>query len=148
MRADNSGHLVAAARRRSEDARRRTVTALRRMDAAGNAISFDAVAKQAAVSRSWLYTQPDIRAEIDRLRQRRRPTSGPLVPDRQRTTDASLHRRLSAAHQRIRELHEDNQRLRTALAEALGQNRDVTKRTTGRDTPKRQKTSRSIGPCS
>lgn len=148
MRADNSGHLIAAARRRSEAAHRRAVAALRRMDAAGSAVSFEAVATQAAVSRSWLYTQPDLRAEIDRLRQRRRPASGRLVPDRQRMTEASLQQRLVSANERIRDLHADNQRLRIALAEALGANRDVTTRTTRRDTPNRQETSGSIGPCS
>ncbi len=148
MRADNSRHLIAAARRRSEATHRRAVTALRRMDATGHAVSFDAVAKQAAVSRSWLYTQPDIRAEIDRLRQRRRPASGPLVPDRQRITDASMQRRLATANERIRELHEDNQRLRRALAESLGANRDIIGPATGRDTPRRHTTSRPIGPCS
>jgi hypothetical protein len=35
MRADNSAHIIAAARRRSDDARRRAVTALRRLDADG-----------------------------------------------------------------------------------------------------------------
>jgi chromosome segregation ATPase len=148
MRADNSGHLIAAARRRSEAAHRRVVTALRRMYATGGPVSFDTVAKRAAVSRSWLSTQPDLRAEIDRLRQRRRPASGRLVPDRQRITDASLQQRLVSATERIRKLHADNQRLRTALAETLGANRDVNTRTAGRDTPMRGDTSRSIGPGS
>lgn len=34
MRADNSAHIIAAARRRSDDARRRAMTALRRLEAA------------------------------------------------------------------------------------------------------------------
>ncbi|TDU01672.1 hypothetical protein EDD99_0035 [Streptomyces sp. 846.5] len=32
------------------------------------AVTFDAVAKKADVSRSWLYGQPDLRAEVERLR--------------------------------------------------------------------------------
>ena len=35
MRADNSRHIVAAARRRAEQARQRAITTLRRMDATG-----------------------------------------------------------------------------------------------------------------
>jgi hypothetical protein len=62
-------------------------------------------------------------------------------------TDASLQQRLVSATERIRDLHADNQRLRTALAEALGANRDVPTRTAGRDTPKREETSQSIGPA-
>ncbi len=148
MRADNSRHLLAAARRRSEDARRRTVTALRHMDRTAGAVSFDTVARQAGVSRSWLYTQPAIRAEIERLRARRNPVPAHPVPERQRISDASLRSRLAEANARVRELQQDNQRLRTALAEALAANRDPTRRPGRRDTPTRQETSRTIRPCS
>ena len=123
MRADNSRHLIAAARRRSGSAQRKAAAALRRMDANGIAISFDAVAAEAGVSRSWLYTQPDLRAEIERLRHRRSPHLTPTVPRRQRATDASLMRRLEVAGERIRDLQAENARLRSALAEALGTNR-------------------------
>lgn len=75
MRADNSHHVIAAAHRRSAATRKRAVTALRRMDGAGTPVSFDAVAREARVSRSWLYGQPDLRAEVERLRVRNRPTS-------------------------------------------------------------------------
>lgn len=140
MRADNSRHLLTSARHRSEDARRRTTAALRRIDGTGGPVSFDTVARQAGVSRSWLYTQPAIRAEIERLRQRRSPAATRPVPERQRISDASLRSRLAEANARVRELQAENQRLRTALAEALGSNRDLTHRRGGRDTPARQET--------
>jgi hypothetical protein len=53
MRADNSRHVIAAARRQATATRKRAVAALRRMDKAGLPITFDSVAKQARVSRSW-----------------------------------------------------------------------------------------------
>jgi hypothetical protein len=126
MRADNSHHVIAAARRRSEEAQQQAAIALRRLDSAGRAVSFDAVAKEARVSRSWLYTQPHLRAEIERLRQRQRSSPSRIIPDRQRASDPSLKARLTAAHERIRELQAENRRLRTALAEALGTNRVAT----------------------
>jgi Family of unknown function (DUF6262) len=125
MRADNSRHLLASARRRSEDARRRTLATLRRIDSTAGPVSFDTVARQAGVSRSWLYTQPAIRAEIERLRERRSPLPARAVPQRQRISDASLRSRLAEANARVGELQAENQRLRTALAEALGINRDL-----------------------
>ncbi len=146
MRADNSHHLLAAAQRRSQDAHRRATTALRRMDNAGAAITFDAVAREAGVSRSWLYSQPDLRGVIERLRDRQRPASGRGLPDRQRGTDASLLRRLELAAQRVRELEQDNKRLRRALAEALGERRADTPSGSGHDTPA-QRFSDIIGPC-
>lgn len=125
MRADNSRHVIDAARRRSQATQQRAVEALRRMDNGGISISFDSVAKEAGVSRSWLYTHSKLRGEIERLRGRRSSTSGGLIPDRQRISDPSLVRRLETANERIRELQSDNRRLREALAEALGTNRAV-----------------------
>ena len=52
MRADNSAHIITAARRRSDDARRRAVTALRSLDAHGQPVTFSTVASAAGVSRS------------------------------------------------------------------------------------------------
>lgn len=125
MRADNSRHVIDAAHRRSQATQQRAVAALRRMDNAGVIVTFESVAKEAGVSRSWLYTHTELRGEIERLRGRRNPTASRLIPDRQRISEASLVRRLEAASERIRELQSDNRRLRDALAEALGENRAV-----------------------
>lgn len=123
MRVDNSSHVIDAARRRSHATQERAVAALRRMDNAGVVVSFKSVAKEAAVSRSWLYTQTELRSEIERLRERRHSMANRPIPDRQKISDASLVRRLEAASERIRELQCDNRRLRDSLAEALGANR-------------------------
>jgi hypothetical protein len=137
MRADNSRHLITAARHRSEQTRQRAIAALRRLDATGQPISFDAVARQASVSRSRLYTQQDLRTEIQRLRQRHPAATPAPPPDRQRASELSLLRRLEAATARIRHLEADNQQLRDALARALGERRAAgTSRQTSRDTPK------------
>lgn len=129
MRADNSAHLIAAARQRSAATRRRAAAALRRLDSAGRPVSFDALAREAQVSRSWLYAQPDLRAEIERLRgHHRQPPGRQPIPSRQRATEPSLRARLELATQRVRELQADNRQLRDALAEALGERR--------RDTPR------------
>jgi hypothetical protein len=136
MRADNTHHLTEAARRRAQATRRRAVAALRRMDTSGLPITIDALAREAGVSRSWIYSQPDLRAEAERLRARPRPTTRGAVPDRQRSSDASLLQRIEVATQRIRELETDNKRLRDALAEALGERRTASSREPQRDTPR------------
>jgi hypothetical protein len=123
MRADNSHHIVQAARRRGEYTRAKAIQALRILGNSGQAVTFEAVAAQAGVSRSWLYAQPDVRAEIERLRHARRRAPASPVPARQRSSDASLLRRLEAANERIRRLTEDNKSLRERLALALGEQR-------------------------
>jgi hypothetical protein len=142
MRADNSHHVIAAARRRAEQTRQRAVTAIRRLDVTGQTINFDTVAREAGVSRSWLYTQNDLRAEIERLRSRRSPTNAPAVPHRQQASNTSLLRRLEAATERIRRLETENNELKDALARALGQQRaDNIQGTSGRGP------TQMIGPC-
>jgi hypothetical protein len=124
VRADNSGHIIAAARRRADDARRRATAALRRMDSSGQPVTFSTVAAAGGVSRSWLYAQDDLRGQIERLRARQQHApASPPVPDRQRATPASLLRRLEAATTRIRALESDNRQLRDALEHALGEQR-------------------------
>ena len=147
MRADNSHHIVAAARRRATTTRRRAIATLRRMDNAGQEISFDAVAREGQVSRSWLYNQPDLRAEIERLRARRQPApAGQRLPDRQRASDASLRRRLEVMTDRNRQLEAQNRQLREALAVALGEQRAASIVGRPGDTPKK-KSQPVLGPC-
>lgn len=86
--------LAVAARQRHELTRSKAIRAVRELDNAGQAVTFDAVARHAGVSRSWLYTQPDLRAEVERLREATRRAPRPNVPASQRATDDSLLRRL------------------------------------------------------
>lgn len=123
MRADNSEHLITAAKRRHELTRAKAIKAIRELAQTGEPVDFPTVAVRAQVSRSWLYTQPDIKTEIQRLRTLGHRSRQAPIPARQRSSNASLHRRLEIANSRIRELTEDNQRLRRQLAEALGANR-------------------------
>ena len=147
MRADNTHHIVTAARRRATATRHRAIAALRRMDNAGQLISFDAVAREGQISRSWLYNQPDLRAEIERLRARRHPgPTGHRLPDRQRASDASQRRRLEVATERNRQLEAENRHLREALAVALGELRAASIVGQLGDTPIK-KSQPIIGPC-
>jgi hypothetical protein len=123
MRADNSHHLKAAARRRALATRERAVRALRRFDAAGEPVTIDTVARTAQVSRSWLYSQPDLRAEIQRRATVSNRAGSVSVPARQRASDASLRQRLQTATERIRQLTAENRQLRQQLAVALGERR-------------------------
>ena len=116
--------LVEAAARRHELTRAKAIQALRELDRAGTPVTFAAIATAAGISRSWLYTKPDI---SDRIRRLRGKTDGAgsagAVPAGQRVTDASLRARLAAALDRNKQLADDNARLRRQLARALGEQR-------------------------
>ena len=65
MSPDNSIHLATAAQRRHENTRIKAIAALHDLDQAGAPINFAAVAEH-GISRSWLYTQTDLKDEIRR----------------------------------------------------------------------------------
>ena len=124
MRADNSIHLTTAARQRHEHTRAKAIAAMHELDRAGALLTFESVARHAGVSRSWIYTQTDIKDEIRRLRDLNRRQPSTPIPAPQRASDDSLRQRLEIANRRNRELADENQRLRRQLAHALGQLRD------------------------
>jgi hypothetical protein len=118
--------LCEAAAQRHELTRSKTVQALRELDRAGTPVTFAGVAQAAGVSRSWLYTQPDISSQTHRLRQKTNDAgSAGAIPAGQRSTDASLRARLSAALDRNKHLADENARLRRQLARALGDQRSA-----------------------
>ena len=139
--ADNRHHLAAAAARRAAATRERARAALQRLDRAGEAVTFTAVAAAANVSRSWLYRDPDLRAEITRLREAHRPATGVTLPAAQRASEASLQRRLEVTLDANRALRAENTQLREQVALALGEQRAATATRPARD-------GRIIGPCS
>ena len=118
--------LSEAAVRRHELTRAKAIQALRELDRAGAPVTFAGVAQAAEVSRSWLYTQPDISGQIRRLRQKTDgASSAGAIPAVQRATDASLRSRLAAALDRNKQLADENARLRRQLARALGDQRSA-----------------------
>jgi hypothetical protein len=116
MRPEAAVPLAAAAKRRHELTRAKAIQAIRELDRAGTAVTFTAVAGQAQVSRSWLYSQPDICQQIRQLRETTgRSTTAP-IPASQRASDTSLLRRLQTAHAENRRLSSECAQLRAEIA--------------------------------
>ncbi len=115
--------LAANARRRSEQTLQKAQAAIAAMAASGDAITVASLARNAEVSRSWIYTQPELRERIEQLHQ-----SAPARPPRSaaasRASLDSLKNRLDLAHQRIGQLREENQQLRREVEYLHGQLRD------------------------
>lgn len=130
MPADRANRLVEHARARHEQTLHRARAALTSMADNGDAITVALLAGKAGVSRSWIYTQPELREHIEQLQQ---ATTRPGAPRREaadHASEESLRRRLTLAHQRITQLRTENQQLRESLARAHGQLR-VARETAG-----------------
>lgn len=118
MPAEPRTPLTESARRRHQETSSRARQALRDFEATGQPVTYAKIANAAAVSRAWFYTQPDIRAAIERLRDLNGRSTNAPIPTRQRSTERSLIRRLEAAHRRNQHLSREVTELRDQLAAA------------------------------
>ncbi|EKX63749.1 transposase [Streptomyces ipomoeae] len=116
--ADNTAALAEATRRRSERARHDAEQAISAARHSGGRTSFAAIAKTAGVSRSWLYTQPDLVTAIRQLQNRQPATER---TGSQPASVASIQRRLEAALARIKQLRAENSDLVRRLETAYGE---------------------------
>jgi hypothetical protein len=121
--ADSTGHLRRAAQARHEATTARAEAALRQMHEAGQPVTFRGVAEAAGVSRAWLYRQPALRGEIDRLRSAHPAASHPQHPAPPRGSEESRQRRIEALLEDNTRLRAENTRLHRQVAVLLGERR-------------------------
>jgi cell division protein FtsB len=126
--ADNRAALARARRHDSRTKRVRARHALQEMIAAGQQITFAAVARHARVSVSLLYADADLAAAVADARDRQRQaglqrTWG--LPTRSLVTEQSLRADLANTHEQLRQLHNDNTALHQRLERSLGTDADA-----------------------
>ena len=124
MSAEGVSALRSAAATRSLEAEQRARQALNALDEQGELITFMAVAARANVSRQFLYSHGELRAEIDQLRgkQLRAPSR---LPERERASEDSVRARLRATLDENKRLRDEMVGLREELAIAHGQVREA-----------------------
>ena len=114
--------LKAARAKDSELKRRRTLAALKALEASAESITFTAVAKAAGVS-TWLVYAEGIREHIDaaRHRQAHHGAAPAPTPSAQRTTTSdSLRTDLAIAQEQIKTLRAERDKLQQRLRLQLG----------------------------
>jgi len=116
----NTTAIIAYANRRREQKRKGVEDAITALLREQKPINFNTVAKAAAVSKAYLYSQLDLRERIEALRQQ-----GVEQMVRERVTrstgktDASRDLVILAKDQRIKALEEENRKLKQQLKVAL-----------------------------
>jgi hypothetical protein len=120
---DRVQRLREAAQARHDTTLQRAEDTVQRLANRGETVTFRQVADAAGVSRSWLYQQPALRAQINQLRGR--PTSGnhAAVPTAEQATADSLRQLVHTYRAEINRLRAENQTLREQLARRLGAER-------------------------
>jgi hypothetical protein len=119
-RADNSAFLAQANARRHQAALAAAHHAIDQLRREGKPVTYAAVAHAAGVSRTWLYSQEQIRDLISDLRQHEPPAAALTA---QRASTSSLRQRLDTACAEITRLRTENRSLRDQLARQLGLHR-------------------------
>jgi hypothetical protein len=126
----NTTGLAKAGDRRSERAVARARQAISRLDRAGEPVSFQSVAREAGVSRQFLYSHDKLRGEIERLRAAHLEAAE-AIPAPQRAGEASLKARNQMLLDENRRLRAEVAGLREELAGAWGELRALQRQRPG-----------------
>jgi hypothetical protein len=113
----------AAATKRTANAEARVRKALRAIAASGEEVNFVAVAAAARVSRQFLYSHPELRAEVEQLRAQTLAVA--RLPARGSASDGSARHRLRAALDDNQRLRDENRLLKEELSIAHGELREA-----------------------
>ena len=116
----NTAGLAEAAERRSERTRDRVRKTIARLERDGEPVSFQLVAREAGVSRQFLYAVDALRGEIERLRAAHLE-AGDAIPPVERSSEVSLKARNQMLLEENRRLREEVAGLRDELAGAWGE---------------------------
>jgi len=116
--ADNTAILREAAQRRSRQAREHAEKAITAAHRTREPVTVASIARAAGVSRSWLYTQPDLITAIGQIKD---GAPSPARTGPQPAATASLQRRLETALLRIKALRAENADLARRLETAHGE---------------------------
>ena len=118
----NTSGMVAHAHQRREEKRKRVEETIAQLLREQQMITFHSLAKAAGVSKTYLYSQSDLRERIEALRQQAmeqvvRERAARPAPGK---TDASKDLVILAKDRRIKELEAENRQLKKQLQVALG----------------------------
>lgn len=115
----NTSGLSAHAKQRAEGKQQQAEQAISKLLRENKPVNFNAVATSAGVTKAYLYSHPKLRDRIEALRASQRNN---LIPQRAHSerTEGSREMLLAAKDRRIRELEQENQRLKEELKIALG----------------------------
>jgi Family of unknown function (DUF6262) len=120
IRARRTAVLTAAAKAKSEAKAASADQAIRRLVKRGEPVTFQAVQREAGVSHAFLYGNPDLRAQIERLRAQARPQQ---VPPGDSSSDNTIIQALTSQISHLKKQHRhETQALRAALEQAHGEN--------------------------
>ena len=103
----NTTEIVRLAKQKSQKTREKVDKAISKFSIEGKAINFNSIAKEAKVSKSWLYKEQDIRQRIESLRKRQITSIIVSKSEKSSRSEGVLVKTLKT---RVKELEEENKK--------------------------------------
>ncbi|EHT91027.1 transposon-encoded adenyltransferase AAD [Staphylococcus aureus subsp. aureus CIGC348] len=114
----NTTEIVRLAKQKSKKTREKVDKAISKFSIEGKVINFNSIAKEANVSKSWLYKEHDIRQRIESLRERQNNSKCSLKnPRKVLVRRKSLIKTLK---RRVMELEKENKKLQNQIQKLYG----------------------------
>ncbi|MHB1555180.1 MAG: DUF6262 family protein [Acidimicrobiales bacterium] len=119
---ERAEQLRRAAQARHDTTLAKATAALHALVRTGDPVTFGGLARTAGISRSWLYRQPELRHQIEQLRQSVH-LSRTRAPRAQQASDDSNRQKIALYRAELARLQDENRSLREQLARKLGADR-------------------------
>ncbi|CAI7726703.1 DUF6262 family protein [Mammaliicoccus sciuri] len=112
----NTREIVRLAKLKTKHTRENVDKIISKLSLEGKTINFNTVAKEANVSKSWLYKESDIRQRIESLRNRQKTYSASKSKKSSRSEEVLI----KTLKTRIKELEGENIKLRDQIQKLYG----------------------------
>ena len=113
----NTTEIVRLANQKSQKTREKVDKAISKFSIEGKAINFNSIAKEANVSKSWLYKEHDIRQRIESLRELQITSNVVSKPKKSSRSEEILIKTLK---RRVMELEKENKKLQNQIQKLYG----------------------------
>ncbi|CAC7153108.1 transposase [Staphylococcus aureus] len=113
----NTKEIVRLAKQKSQKTREKVDKAISKLSIEGKTINFNTIAKEANVSKSWLYKEHDIRQRIESLRKRQIASSIVSKPKKSSLSEEVLIKTLK---RRVMELEKENKKIQNQIQKLYG----------------------------
>lgn len=113
----NTKEIVRLAKQKSLKTREKVDKAISKLSLEGKTINFNTVAKEANVSKSWLYKENDIRRRIESLRKRQITSNVVSKPKKSSRSEEVLIKTLKT---KVKELEKENKKLQNQIQKLYG----------------------------
>lgn len=111
----NTDAIVKMAKNKSNETREKVEKTITGLALEGKTINFNTVSKESGVSKSWLYSNQDVRDRIESIRGKQKTSpNGKLKASNQRT-DASKDNIILTLKLKIKELENENKKLQEQI---------------------------------